>query len=36
MAGHCRCGKILPTVEWLETPFQFCSQECADEEEDES
>lgn len=30
--GICRCGRKLPSVPMWETPFQYCSQNCKDEE----
>ncbi|KKM24316.1 hypothetical protein LCGC14_1606260 [marine sediment metagenome] len=31
--GICRCGRELPTVPDTETPYEFCSQQCKDEDE---
>ena len=28
--GKCRCGNKLPAVYEDETPYEFCSQKCAD------
>jgi hypothetical protein len=29
MKNKCKCGKILPSVKNHESPFEFCSPECA-------
>ncbi len=30
--GVCRCGRPLPDVAEDETPFQFCSTKCSEDE----